>query len=243
MMPGHRVLLTGVYLTDHVSFAETLSAACARSVDWTVNQQWVALGRRPPSKGMASQTMFEVREKAGKFVLINRLLAAVPAGSYDYLLVIDDDIELPPDFIDRYFGWVERCDLALAQPARTHDSSIDHVIVEQLDGLDCRQTRFVEIGPCFSLRADAAGSILPFDEAAPMGWGLDFVWPLAIARAGLKMGIVDAAPVRHGARRTVSLYDHAQTDQAMRDYLAGRPHLTKDEAFVVVESFSAGDRI
>ena len=127
---------------------------------------------------------------------------------------------------------------ALAQPARTHASYIDHPFVEQLTGIDARWTRFVEIGPVFSMRRDAAELMVPFDENSPMGWGYDFVWPVLLETAGLRLGIVDATPVGHTMRRPLAHYDYEPTRARMDEYLTRRPHLTPGEAFVIVESYA-----
>ena len=52
----------------------------------------------------------------GKFENLNLLLAAHPADGHDWLLVIDDDVELPRGFLDRFLFLCERFSLALAQP-------------------------------------------------------------------------------------------------------------------------------
>jgi hypothetical protein len=135
-------------------------------------------------------------------------------------------------------AWIGKYDFALAQPARTHDSYIDHRFVEQLDGITARQTRYVEIGPLFSMRADALPILTPFDVTTPMGWGYDFTWPLAMDAAKLKMGIVDAVPVSHKLRKPVANYLHSDADRQMKEYFTDRPHLKPEEAFYIVESFA-----
>src|SRR5439155_5541514 len=119
----------------------------------------------------------------------------------------DDDIALPRGFLDAFLGLQGRTGLALAQPARTHDSYYDHPIVERQLGVQARRTRFVEIGPLVSMRRDAAALLLPFDERSPMGWGYDNLWPLILGRHGLGMGIIDATPVNHGLRKPTAEYD------------------------------------
>jgi hypothetical protein len=154
---------------------------------------------------------------------------------------------LPENFLDRYLESVAQYDFALAQPARTHESFGPHMIVdefsghpfvEQLDGLVARQTRFVEIGPIFSVHRSAFELMFPFDEASPMGWGYDFVWPQVIANAGLKMGIIDAVPIAHSLRKTGFYYHHDKARAEMKEFLAHRPHLSPDEAFFIVESYA-----
>ncbi len=125
-----------------------------------------------------------------------------------------------------------------AQPARTHDSYIDHAIVEQRDGLEARRTRFVEIGPLFSMRRDAVRHLFPFCEESPMGWGYDFVWPVVMERAGLRMGIIDATPIAHNLRKSVTYYDHDSAWREMEAFLAKRHHLTRREAYSIVEAYS-----
>jgi hypothetical protein len=154
------------------------------------------------------------------------------------LLSFDDDIILPANFVDRYLELIVRYDFAFAQPARSHDSFIDHPFVEQLDGLLARWTRFVEIGPLFSIHRRAFPLIFPFDESSPMGWGYDFCWPEIIATASLKMGIVDAVPVAHSLRKPVLYYQYEKARKEMDEILTHRPHLSPDEAFFIIESYA-----
>ena len=130
-----------------------------------------------------------------KFTLINRILNQVNLSDYEYLVICDDDIALPSQFLDNYLALVGQYHFAIAQPARTNDSYVDHQFVRQLHGIKARLTRFVEIGPVFSFHKKAFAAFMPFDEESPMGWGYDFVWPHLADKNGLNMGIVDATPV------------------------------------------------
>ncbi|MGC2108021.1 MAG: hypothetical protein WA655_00800 [Candidatus Korobacteraceae bacterium] len=229
--------MVGIVLAEVDNLAASIAENFASGRDWIVQQQWVAIGSIPASA--RNLPLIETSAKSEpKFTILNRILAKTSLQDFDYVIIVDDDIELPPSFLDRYLALVERYDFALAQPARTHDSYIDHPFVEQLDGIVARQTLFVEIGPLFSIRADALPFLLPFDLTSPMGWGYDLVWPLTMMSAKLTMGIVDAVPVRHKLRQPVSHYDHSGVSEQMEAYLANRPHLNLDEAFVIVESFS-----
>jgi hypothetical protein len=231
------VLALGVYLADREHRAEEIARELARSRVWEVEQRWAALGRSPVPPGLVPLTTLRQERRQAKFVLLNRLLAGVELDRYAFVVVCDDDISLPDGFLDEYLALVVRHDLALAQPARTHGSYIDHWIVEQLDGLTARRTRFVEIGPLFSMRRDAARLLTPFSEISPMGWGYDFVWPVVLEEARLPMGIVDATPVAHDLRKPVTLYDDRDAAIAMEAFLARRPHLSRDEAFVILEAY------
>jgi hypothetical protein len=232
-----RVLVAGVYLSDKKNLAPHISRTLADSKDWAVEQRWISLGESSPDPDIAPYTVRVVDKPSPKFFLLNQLLKQIDLRDFEYLIVSDDDIQLPEGFLDRYLALVLRHDFALAQPARTHDSYIDHRFVEQLDGIDARRTRFVEIGPLFSLHRAAYNYFLPFDEASPMGWGNDFVWPVLAEKHNLKMGIVDAAPVAHNLRKPVAYYNYGTNADAMRNYLAARPHLSRKDAFFILESY------
>jgi hypothetical protein len=233
------VLVVGIYLCDRENNAVEISRELAGSEDWRVEQRWVALGRGEVPEPLAGVTASAKRARTGKFTLLNRLLGEVDVGRHDFVFVCDDDISLPEGFVDRYLELVSRHDLALAQPARTHESYIENWLVEQLDGLAARRTRFVEIGPLFSMRRDVVRLLTPFSDASPMGWGYDLVWPVLIEQAGLRMGIVDATPVAHSLRKTVSLYDSRDAAFGMKKFLAGRPHLRPQDAFSIVEAYTS----
>lgn len=158
-------------------------------------------------------------------------------GRYRYVIVTDDDIELGEGFVDGFLRLTEKYRLALSQPARTHDSYIDHFFVAQLLGVEARITRFVEIGPLFAIGRDLYPLLLPFDEKAPMGWGLDFVWPVQLDSVGHRLGIVDATPVKHALRKPVALYDYEETRSGMESFLRSRPHIARTDAFIALETF------
>ncbi|MTW21269.1 glycosyltransferase [Allochromatium palmeri] len=240
-----RVLILGIYLPEIANHAATLSRELLGSHDWEVDLRWASVSvststsksNAPTDPELEALTRLHSPERVPKFELLNRLLAEVEIERYRYLLVVDDDIELPPGFLDRFLAIQETRDFTLAQPARTHDSYTDHQFVNQLLGVESRRTRFVEIGPLFSLRRDGFASLLPFDEDAPMGWGLDFVWPVVLERHNQRLGIVDATPMRHALRKPVSTYDYTQTQTAMQAFLDRQPHLTLSEACIAGQTY------
>jgi hypothetical protein len=234
---SNRVLVIGIYLADKTNLATHITSEFSNTHDWKVEQQWVCLGKRQPDSHMARFTVKITEEPSPKFLLLNQMLRSVELHDFEYIIVSDDDIVLPAGFMDSYLALVSCHNFAVAQPARTHDSYIDHRFVEQLDGINARWTRFVEIGPLFSLHRSAFNYFLPFDEASPMGWGNDFVWPILAEKHSLRMGIIDAVPVAHNMRKPVAYYDHGTSVDAMRGYLAGRPHLSKKDAFRILESY------
>ncbi|MBA4142216.1 MAG: hypothetical protein H0X43_04235 [Nitrosospira sp.] len=235
---ARRVLVAGIYLADKENLAPRITRELAASSNWKVEQRWASLGKNKPGPNLMPFTVQVTDTPLPKFLLLNQILRQVNRNDYEYIIVSDDDIQLPTGFVDKYLAMVSRHNFAIAQPARTHDSYIDHRFVEQLDGIDARQTRFVEIGPLFSLHRTAFDYFLPFDETSPMGWGNDFVWPLLAEKHNLKLGIVDSVPVAHNMRKPVAYYDHGASESAMNKYLARRPHLAKEDAFFIVDSYA-----
>ena len=195
------------------------------------------VGPHPPPVSITGVTFDQIDAFIPKFVALNRLWSGVTREDYEFIIVCDDDIVLPSGFVDAYLDLVGKHNLALSQPARTHDSYIDHPFVECLDGIEARCTRFVEIGPLFAIRRDLGVHLLPFEESSPMGWGYDLVWPCVVETLNLRMGIVDAVPVAHSLRKPVQHYAHREVDRQMRHYLDQRQHLTLEQAFFIVESY------
>jgi hypothetical protein len=166
------------------------------------------------------------RLAGGKFQNLNALLGGqAPA---DWLLVVDDDVALPPRFLDRFLALAERFDLDLAQPAQTLASHAAWRIVRRRPFSVLRETRFVEIGPVTAFSRRAAAELLPFPDLR-YGWGLDAHWAALAAQRGWRLGIADAVPVRHDARPVASGYDSAAATAEARAFLAGKPYLETAE--------------
>ncbi len=233
---GKSVLVIGVYLTDRFNTAEDIVAVLSGSKTCRVTQRWVALGDTPPGLALTSVTVRTIREKTPKFRIVNDLLAAEDLSRYDYVLLTDDDVVMPDGFLDAFIGLQEKLGFAIAQPARTSNSYIDHPIVEQANGLLARETRFVEIGPVVSFHRSAYDVVFPFDLASPMGWGYENVWSLRLGERGLKMGILDATPVDHSIRKPVENYDWSTADRQRTDFLDRNAHLPIDSCFTTVQA-------
>jgi len=237
--PKKSVLILGVYLADRENAIDHIVETLGASQHYSVDQKWISLLGEPPSVDVAAVTVSRRFGRTGKFALMNYLLSCTAWRLYDYVIVCDDDIRMPEGFVDRFLALQERFDFAIAQPARTHNSYIDHPITEQSDSSLARETHFVEIGPVTSFRADMLRLVAPFDETAPMGWGLDFVWPHVAQKHKLHMGIIDATPVDHSMRAPVTTYDGDATRRRMQEYLKKNSHFSKEAAFTVVKHFCA----
>src|SRR5690606_7782779 len=140
----------GIYLLGQPNCAVDEVDVLRRTASCDLEQRWVALGGEPPAE-LADVTVRTVFDRTPKFQLLNELLADVDLPAYDYVVVLDDDVILPHGFLDALLAVQAEVGFALAQPARSSDSYYDHPIVEQQRGVRARRTKFVEIGPVFSV--------------------------------------------------------------------------------------------
>ena len=232
-----RVLVAGIYLANKENSVDHIVDELAAADRCIVTQKWVALNGKPPSPQVSAVTCDYVTGFVPKFELINSILNSIGLHDYDFVLVCDDDVFLPNGFLDNFIDYQLMYKFSLCQPARSHNSYIDHAIVEQVDGIKARRTSFVEIGPVFSVSKGIYKYIIPFDERAPMGWGLDFVWPVMAKKYKFKMGIVDATPVDHSLRAPVVNYSHSETEKKMFAYLSAVEHYSRSQAFKVFDEF------
>jgi hypothetical protein len=161
-----------------------------------------------------------MEEGRGKY---DRLNDVVRAGA-DWVLVVDDDVVLPPRFLDRFLAVCEQLGLDVAQPAQTLASHAAWRVVRRRPLVLARETRFVEIGPVTAFSRRAAEALLPFPPLR-YGWGLDLHWSALAAEHGWRLGIVDAVPVRHESSPVGGAYSSDEAIDEARRFLADRPYL------------------
>jgi hypothetical protein len=208
--PRRRVLALTVQRPERARLAGAIAAELARS------RHEVALRTIPAGEG-------------GKFENLNRLLSEHPAAGHDWLLVIDDDVELPRGFLDRFVFLAERFALTLAQPAHRLHSHAAWEVTRRHRGSVVRETGFVEIGPVTAFAAESFGTLLPFPELR-MGWGLDMHWAALARERGWRCGVVDAVAIRHRQAPAAVSYPREQAIAEGARFLAGRPQITAAEA-------------
>jgi hypothetical protein len=231
--PPRRVHVLGVYAPDGVSNMAASVAELRRSR----HEVSVALGAlESRSPRLAGDTRLDALRGRGKFENLNALLQAAPATGADWVLVVDDDAELPHGFLDRFLVCAERFGLQLAQPALRHTSHAAWRVVRRARWCVARRTRLVEIGPVTAFHSSVAAVLLPFPPVR-MGWGLDAHWGGLALERGWRLGVVDATPVRHELRRTASGYDREAAVVELSEFLSNRPHVDRSTALEVVERY------
>jgi hypothetical protein len=165
----------------------------------------------------------------GKFENLNALLKDNPPAGHDWLLMLDDDVALPPGFLDAFIFLVERFGLRMAQPAHRALSHAAWQVTRRRPGGLVRQTSFVEIGPVAAFHATTFSALLPFPPLRA-GWGLDAHWAAIAQEHDWPVGIVDATPIRHQTRRIAVAYDRDEAIAEGRRFLTGRAYLTASQA-------------
>ena len=193
------------------SLVDALVEAAARAgADlhlWALESPWPSVA--PFTRG---------RGRVGKFQALNRLLPW--ARRADLVLMIDDDVSLPDDFLPRYAAVVTALGASIAQPALTAGSHHSYPITLERPGRWARLTNFVETGPVVSMTRPFLDRVTPFPESNPMGWGLEAFWEATARRDGLRMAVVDACAVGHRFRPVAALYDTREASQRMGEFLA-----------------------
>ncbi len=179
----------------------------------------------------------EVRTRAvgdlGKFENLNELLGETRLDSVDWLIVVDDDVDLPTGFLDIFLLACEDAGLRLAQPAHRLASHAAWDVTRRRDrAYDWRETTFVEIGPVTAFHRDTFRALLPFPDLR-MGWGLDAHWSAVARDHGWRIGVVDAVPVGHIMRPVAATYPRDAAVAEGQAFLATRPYVRRDEVRTV----------
>jgi hypothetical protein len=226
--PKRDVLVIGVYRPGSL-LAEALPALLSDR-----HRVRIVLGSTGPADEPLRDHTLAEDLAGGKFENLNRVLeAAGGPGETDWTIAIDDDVQVPHAFLDRFVGVCEAFELDLAQPAQTLRSHSAWKVTRRRPATLVRETRFVEIGPVTAFGRAAAAELLPFPELR-YGWGLDLHWAAIAAERGWRLGVVDALPVRHESGLVAAAYARQDAvDEAAR-FLAERPYLPSERAGDVV---------
>jgi hypothetical protein len=222
--PRRSVLALSVYRPDSGQIETSV-----RVLQTARHELHLALGSTGEAlPGLAPNTV-ATDLSGGKFQNLNKLLESTGRRGFDWLLVLDDDVDLPPRFLDRFIAVCEHFDLELAQPAQSLMSHAAWRVTRRRSRSLVRETRFVEIGPATAFGMQAMAAFTPFPDLR-FGWGLDLHWAAVAADRGWKLGIVDALPIRHETSPVATAYAHADAIAEAQQFLAGKPFVRAAEA-------------
>jgi GT2 family glycosyltransferase len=207
--PPRRVLVLGIERPEHGALARVMRAELLGS------RHQVELHTGSPGR-------------LGKFENLNRMLVAHPADGYDWLLLVDDDVLLPRNFLDHFLFLAERFSFDLAQPSHRLNSHAAWPLTRRHPFSVARETGFVEIGPVTAFARRTFPTLLPFPELR-MGWGLDAHWAALAREHDWRCGVLDAVSIRHRAAPAAAAYSREAAIAEARAFLAERPYLSARE--------------
>ena len=222
--PIRDVLVLGVYVPD----GAITMAHSVRRLEASRHRVRFALGALGRPDPLLERVTVLSDLTAGKLANVNRLAERAHPGDADWVLLLDDDVDLGPGFLDRLLHLAEAFGLQLAQPALRRASHTAWEVTRRRPAL-VRETRFVEMGPCTLMTGAVHRALSPFPEAG-MGWGVDLHWAAVAQRRGWRVGVVDAVPVRHDTRPTASTYRWQDAIAVAHEFLARHEHLRYAEA-------------
>lgn len=232
--PPQSVIVGTVYRPEH---AEVLGRAAGELLASHHDVRLVMGAMDEPAIDLEDFTVEQLLA-GGKFENLNEILPRSDLEHADCVIAMDDDVELPPGFLDEFLFLANRFDLTLAQPALTRTSHCAWKVCRRQGGSVARLTRFVEIGPLTAFRGDAIRELLPFPDVS-MGWGLDLHWGAIARERGWRVGVVDATPIRHALSPTAAGYDREEAERETIEFLSARPHLTREEALETLERYTS----
>jgi len=111
--------------------------------------------------------------------------------NYDAIFVLDDDILIDCNQINRLFEIREQFDLWLLQPAFHPAGKISHPITKVAPSSFLRYTNFVEVA-CPLFRKDKLDKFMEVYDPVLVGWGADLWFSHLLGEKPGKIAIVDA---------------------------------------------------
>lgn len=230
--PRRRVLALSVYRPN-----APLAPAVARELLRSRHEVRLAFGSTGPEDAALTAATVLTGLAGGKFPNLNRIVEALDEEprAFDWIVVVDDDVRLPPRFLDRFLALCEAFGLDLAQPAQTLRSHAAWRVTRRRARPLLRRTRFVEIGPVTAFGPRAVAALMPFPELR-FGWGLELHWAARAEAEGWRLGIADALPVRHEQSPVGSTYGHADAVTEAQAFLTDRPFVTSTAAQETLEA-------
>ncbi len=181
-----------------------------------------------------------VARRAGESSRTSTCSCSPSTDGHDWLLVIDDDVELPRGFLDRFLFLCERFSLALAQPAHRLDSHAAWPVTRRRRE---RRARHALRGdrPGDGVRQSTFAVLLPFPELR-MGWGLDVHWAALAREHGWRCGVVDAVSIRHRAAPAAAAYGREAASPRRARSCATAPMSARTRPTAPLLPTAAGER-
>lgn len=212
------------------ALATTRNRIATQAAQLLVRRILIASVQVPRRRACLDKVIFELKQTKneitvalaplgdrGKFHNINMALESYDLSTYDWIIIFDDDIALPPGFLDSFLFLSESAGLKLSQPAHKFRSYYMFNDTHRQFGSMVRKTHFVESGPLTAFYRDLIPLTFPLPQTR-WSWGIDVHWAEIARKANMPIGVVDATPLRH-LRPVANAYSMTEAIKEGRTYL------------------------
>lgn len=131
--------------------------------------------------------------KGSKFQNIHSFFHDHPEcfAGYDYVWVMDDDLQISPEDIEKSFDTALRYDFWVCQPGFDVNGKISHAVTKHNSSTVVRIVDFVEV-TCPLFRTDKLVEFLKKYDGSLVGWGIDYWYSHVLqSKVFYKFGIID----------------------------------------------------
>jgi hypothetical protein len=145
--------------------------------------------------------------------------------NYERFFIVDDDIIMSVDDINKLFDISKKYNLSICQPAFKPESKISHPITKVQPGNILRYTNFIEVNtPVFS--KEALIKFMKYYDDILIGWGIDYlyIWANGVNEKN-KYAIIDSITcinpyddVKGGTRELNKIKNHDTRAQIWYEY-------------------------
>ena len=116
------------------------------------------------------------RREGSKFQNFNYFYQTYPdiISKYDRFFILDDDIQMTCEDINKMFELSRKYNIAICQPSFSNDGKISHEITRHDPNILLRYTNFIEVNtPLYS--KDALKNLMNVYHPDLIGWGIDYL--------------------------------------------------------------------
>jgi len=176
----------------------------------------------------------------GKFQNLNAGLRDLDLDHFDWMVLVDDDVEFPDGFLDKFLYLSEVANLHICMPAHRFRSYQTFRLTARHWGGMVRITQYVESGPITAFSRTMFPHIFPFPELK-WAWGTNIGWGESARRMGYCIGIVDGTPIQH-LRPVGGSYDVRLATEEAEAFLAAEGIArSRQEILSTVKTLSGAD--
>ncbi|MBP7146262.1 MAG: hypothetical protein KBD01_01870 [Acidobacteria bacterium] len=184
-----RVLVLGFYRADRLTNVEDTAVELASS-QHIVEQHWACLAGSPTSPEVARLSCRIARPGAQRPAYVTEMLRGVDMSAYDHLLLVEDPVVLPGNFVDDLLAWQAELGFAVVTPAVCGPAA--WAMARRQPGLWFRETTMAARDPVVAFDRSVLAQAARFAGEGADCWTLE---------GAARLGIVDAVPVSLELRR------------------------------------------